>query len=71
MSSARPTFTESDFRKATVSQPNQSCVEIARRSGWAEVRDSKTAFGAANDRRIVLAGPEAFLSAVKADRFHR
>ncbi|OLF07153.1 hypothetical protein BLA60_28495 [Actinophytocola xinjiangensis] len=71
MRSIRPTFTESDFRKATVSQPNQSCVEIARRSGWAEVRDSKTAFGAANDHRIALADPEPFLTAVRADRFGR
>ena len=71
MRSTRPTFTASDFRKATASEPNQSCVEIARRSGWAEVRDSKTEFGAANDLRIVLAGPEAFLGAVKADLFDR
>ncbi|MPZ84309.1 MAG: DUF397 domain-containing protein [Actinophytocola sp.] len=73
MSSTRPTFTESDFHKATFSQPNQSCVEVAQQSGWAEVRDSKTAFGAANDHRLVLTGLEAttFLSVVKTGRLDR
>lgn len=73
MSSTRPTFAETDFRKATFSEPNQSCVEVARRSGWAEVRDSKTAFGAADDHRLVLADLEAasFIGAIKTGRFDR
>lgn len=73
MSSTRPTFTVSDFRKATFSEPNQSCVEVAQRSGWAEMRDSKTEFGAADDHRLVLAGLEAatFVSAIKTGRFDR
>jgi hypothetical protein len=73
MSSTRPTFTESDFRKATFSEPNESCVEVARQTGWAEVRDSKTAFGAANDHRLVFTGQEAtaLLSAIKTGRLDR
>jgi hypothetical protein len=73
MTSPRPTFTQSDFRKATFSEPNESCVEVARQTGAAEVRDSKTAFGAVNDHRLVLTGLEAtsFISAIKAGRFDR
>jgi len=73
MSSTRPTFTVSDFRKATFSEPNQSCVEVARRSGWAEMRDSKTEFGAADDHRLVLTELEgsALIGAIKSGQLDR
>jgi hypothetical protein len=54
MTNTRPTFTEADFRKATPSEPNQSCVHVARRGGRVEVRDSKTTFGAPNDHRLAF-----------------
>lgn len=54
MTNARPTFIEADFRKATMSEPNESCVSVARQGGRVEVRDSKTVFGAPEDRRLVL-----------------
>lgn len=49
-----PTFAESEFRKASTSHPDRECVRVAWRDGWAELRDDKTPFGAANDHRITL-----------------
>ena len=55
MTDVRPTFTEADFRKATLSEPNESCVQIARRGGGqVEIRDSKTIFGAPSDHRLAF-----------------
>ena len=54
MSTARPTFHTSDFHKSSFSDPNQSCVEIARQASWVEVRDSKTVFGSPADRRLAF-----------------
>ena len=58
MSTTPPSFAEREFRKATRSQPNQSCVCVARRGGWVEMRDSKTTFGAADDHRLVFTAEE-------------
>jgi transcriptional antiterminator Rof (Rho-off) len=55
MGHMRPDFTEEDFRKATASNPTTECVRVARRGDWVELRDDKTAFGAPDDHRIVLA----------------
>ncbi|RKT86356.1 protein of unknown function [Saccharopolyspora antimicrobica] len=54
MTSTPPTFAEHDFRKASASQPNKECVRVARRDGWVELRDDKTAFGAPDDHRLVF-----------------
>ncbi|TDV44181.1 DUF397 domain-containing protein [Actinophytocola oryzae] len=56
MYTCRPRFAEYDFRKSSFSNPNQDCVGIAQRSGWVELRDSKTEFGTPSDQRIVLTG---------------
>jgi hypothetical protein len=53
-----PHFAEKDFRKATASNPTENCVRVARRAGWVELRDDKTAFGAPDDHRIVLTSAE-------------
>lgn len=53
--SAHPSrFAEHEFRKASYSHPNQSCVRVARRDGWVELRDDKTVFGSPEDHRLVL-----------------
>ena len=36
-----PTFHAGEFRKATRSSPNQNCVRIARKLGWAVMWDDK------------------------------
>lgn len=54
MTATRPTFTETDFRKARRSCANQSCVHIARCGGWVEMRDTKKTFGAPDDHRLVF-----------------
>lgn len=66
MASRRPTFCEGDFRKSTRSDPQQSCVEVAQRAGWAEVRDSKTAFGSPIDRRLTFSAQQftSFLTCI-------
>ena len=63
----RPQFTERDFRKATRSEPDESCVRVDRRDEWVEMRDDKTAFGATDDHRLVFSAEEfdAFLAAVR------
>lgn len=73
MITAQPTFTEADFRKSSRSEPDRDCVLVARRAGWVEMRDSKIAFGAANDRHLVLTELEgsALLRAVQAGQFDR
>jgi hypothetical protein len=58
MRAMRPHFAEHDFRKATASEPDKDCVRVARRAGWVELRDDKTAFGAPADRRIALTSAE-------------
>jgi hypothetical protein len=58
MEAMRPHFAEEDFRKAAASQPDRECVRVARRAGWVELRDDKTAFGAPDDHRIVLTSAE-------------
>jgi hypothetical protein len=52
MSGTRPTFDEHEFRKAKISDPDRNCVRVARRDGWVELRDDKTAFGAPGDHRL-------------------
>lgn len=68
----RPQFTEGDFRKATRSEPDRSCVRVARWREWVELRDDKTVFGAGNDCRLVLAAEEfeTFLAAVRLEGAH-
>lgn len=70
MSTTPPSFTEPEFRKATRSQPNQSCVCVARRDGWVELRDSKTAFGGPDDHRLIFTAEEfdAYLDGVRQGR---
>jgi hypothetical protein len=70
MRAMRPLFAEEDFRKATASNPNLDCVRVARRAGWVELRDDKTAFGAPDDHRIVLTSAEfdRFQAAVRSGR---
>jgi hypothetical protein len=65
-----PRFAEKDFRKATASNPNLDCVRVARRAGWVELRDDKTAFGAPDDHRIVLTSAEfdRFQAGIRAGR---
>jgi hypothetical protein len=67
----RPHFTEADFRKASFSQPDQNCVEVARRGGWAEVRDDKVAYGTPDDHHLAFPAAEfdAFLTAVRQGEF--
>jgi hypothetical protein len=62
-----PTFAEGEFRKASASQPDKACVQVARRDGWVEIRDDKTAFGALDDHRIILTAEEFdhFLASVR------
>lgn len=55
MNVRRPQLDEDDFRKSSFSNPNQDCVNLAYRDSWVELRDSKTAFGTADDQRITLA----------------
>ncbi|MDA3645059.1 DUF397 domain-containing protein [Saccharopolyspora indica] len=54
----RPEFTEHDFRKATRSEPTKSCVRVARRGGWVEMRDDKVPFGSPEDHRLVFTAEE-------------
>jgi Domain of unknown function (DUF397) len=68
MSSAQPTFAECEFRKASASQPGKECVQVARRDGWVEIRDDKTAFGAPDDHRLAFTAQQFdhFLTAIRA-----
>lgn len=68
MNATPPTFAEDEFRKALASQPDKSCVQVARRGGWVEVRDDKTTFGSPADHRLVFTDQEFdhFLAAVRA-----
>lgn len=54
MSKNRPTFSEHDFRKATLSEPDRDCVQVARKGNWVEIRDDKKLFGAPDDVRLAL-----------------
>jgi hypothetical protein len=36
-----PTFRADEFRKARASDPNQNCVRVARKLGWAVIWDDK------------------------------
>jgi len=49
-----PAFAESDFRKASASNPDRECVRVARRDGWVEIRDDKKIFGAPDDHRLLI-----------------
>jgi hypothetical protein len=64
------TFLETDFRKASMSNPNKDCVRVARRGGWVELRDDKTVFGAPEDHRLVFSAEEfdAFLVGIRENR---
>jgi Domain of unknown function (DUF397) len=68
MNSAPPTFAECEFRKASASQPDKACVQVARRGGWVEVRDDKTTFGSPADHRLVFTDAEfdAVLAGLRA-----
>lgn len=63
MNARRPRFDEGDFRKSSLSNPNQDCVTVAHCDSWGELRDSKTEFGTINDQRIVLTD-DAFLGTI-------
>lgn len=47
-------FTESEFRKSSMSEPNKECVQVARREDWVAIRDTKTAFGAPDDHHLLV-----------------
>jgi hypothetical protein len=66
-----PPLAPADFRKSSRSEADKECVEVARRPDWSVVRDSKTQYGAAEDRRLSLhARPAAaFFAAVKGGQF--
>lgn len=66
----RPEFTERDFRKATRSEPTKSCVRVARRGGWVELRDDKVPFGSPEDHRLVFTAEEfdAYLTGEREGR---
>jgi len=49
-----PTFTESDFRKSSYSDPDRDCVHVARQGAWVALRNTKTVFNTPEDRRLVL-----------------
>jgi hypothetical protein len=68
MSRVRPTFDEHEFRKSTRSYPDRECVRVARRDGWVEIRDDKSAFGAPDDHRLSFteAQFDRYLAAVRA-----
>ncbi|WP_210435098.1 hypothetical protein [Saccharopolyspora sp. ASAGF58] len=54
MNTTPPLSAEGEFRKAARSQPDLSCVCVARRDGWVELRDDKTVFGGPDDHRLVF-----------------
>ncbi|WP_190812386.1 DUF397 domain-containing protein [Saccharopolyspora pogona] len=70
MNTTPPLFAEGEFRKATRSQPDLSCVRVARRDGWVELRDDKAVFGAPDDHRLVFTAEEfdAFLAGAREGR---
>lgn len=49
-----PVFTEVEFRKSSMSEPDKDCVQVARREDSVAVRDTKTRFGSAGDHHLVL-----------------
>jgi hypothetical protein len=59
-----PPLCEGDFRKSSYSDPDRDCVHVARQGAWVAVRDSKTIFDTADDRRLVLTAEQfdAFLA---------
>lgn len=67
MSSTLP-FHQSDFRKASASNPDRECVRVARRDGWVEVRDDKTSFDGPKDVRLRFteAQFDAFLAGMRS-----
>ena len=65
MNPAPPVFAAGEFRKATRSQPNQSCVMIARRDGWVEIRDDKLEHTVYYDT-VALRLPDAEFDAYQA-----
>lgn len=69
----RHTFAETDFRKATASQPDKDCVRVARRDNLVELRDDKTEFGAADDHRLILSAEQfdAFQTAARTGLLDR
>lgn len=49
-------FARTDFRKSRFSEPDRECVEMARLKdrGLVALRDSKTIFGAFDDRHLIV-----------------
>ncbi|OLT22753.1 hypothetical protein BJF78_33220 [Pseudonocardia sp. CNS-139] len=66
-----PLFAERDFRKASYSTPDQSCVAVARRGDRVAMRDDKVAFGAPADHHLHFTASEfaEFLTAVRRGDF--
>ena len=54
MINPRPVLREADFRKSSYSDPDRDCVQVARGSSWAAVRDSKTTFDSREDTRLMF-----------------
>jgi hypothetical protein len=54
MTRTAPTFSETEFRKSTWSDPDRNCVHVARREDRVAVRDTKTVFGSATDRHLTF-----------------
>jgi hypothetical protein len=49
-----PEFTEVEFRKSSMSEPDKECVQVARREHCVAIRDTKTAFGAPDDHHLLF-----------------
>ncbi|MCO1575849.1 DUF397 domain-containing protein [Crossiella sp. SN42] len=60
-------FAEDEFVKAIRSEPEKNCVQVARRDGWVEVRNSRMKWRAADDHRLRFTASQfdAYLNGVR------
>ncbi|MCK2239735.1 MULTISPECIES: DUF397 domain-containing protein [unclassified Crossiella] len=71
MTTGPAAFAEDEFMKAKRSDPKKECVEVARRDGWVEVRNSRMTWRAKDDHRLRFTATEfdAFLEGVRCGQF--